>query len=447
MRIAKLLAENVKRLKVVELELGAGITKFTGKNGQGKSSVLDSILYALGGVDVIPDEPIRRGQAQGLIKVVLAEGEESLLQVTRAFSSRGTELSIIDKSGRKQDSPQKFLYRLLGKISFDPLSFIRMKSADQVEQLKALVKLDVDPDALDAENKADYDTRRIVSREKAALASQLDAMREPPAGLPEKPIDITALVKELEDAGSQNTHIQAMRMEKTRHEQLAGQLTNESLLKMERAVTLRRQAEEMESESAQEMESALVHQEKWKAITVPEPIDTAELTERIKNASATNRELEAKTRRDAIAQQLKAKIEEEAAITARMSDRDDQKRRAIASAEMPIEGLSFEAGKVYYNGFPIDQASGAEQLRVSMSIAMAMNPTLKMLLIRDGSLLDEDSMKVLEEVVAENDYQVLMEMVDSSGDVGIVMEDGAVKSTPATRKKPPQQAELEEAGA
>ena len=50
-----------------------------------------------------------------------------------------------------------------------------------------------------------------------------------------------------------------------------------------------------------------------------------------------------------------------------------------------------------------------------------------MIRVRDGSLLDEDSMQILAEMATEADYQVWVERVSTSGQGGIYIEDGRVK--------------------
>jgi hypothetical protein len=110
-----------------------------------------------------------------------------------------------------------------------------------------------------------------------------------------------------------------------------------------------------------------------------------------------------------------------------MESRTEQKQKAIASAKMPVKGLSFGDGIVLYKGVPIEQASSAEQLRVSCAIGMAGNPKLRVMIIKDGSLLDSDSLKLLAGMAKDQDFQVWVERVDASGQVGIVMEDGHVK--------------------
>ena len=95
---------------------------------------------------------------------------------------------------------------------------------------------------------------------------------------------------------------------------------------------------------------------------------------------------------------------------------------------MPIEGLGWNETEVSYKNIPFEQLSGAEQLKISMAIAMASNPKLKVVLIKDGSLLDQDNLKVIEEMAKEKDWQVWIESVDESGKIGIYIEDGEIKS-------------------
>jgi hypothetical protein len=95
---------------------------------------------------------------------------------------------------------------------------------------------------------------------------------------------------------------------------------------------------------------------------------------------------------------------------------------------MPIKGLSINDDGVIYNSIPFNQISSAEQLKVSLSIAMSMNPTLRVIRIMDGSLLDDDNLKLISEMAKDNDYQIWIEKVDSSGKVGFYIEDGSIKN-------------------
>jgi DNA repair exonuclease SbcCD ATPase subunit len=183
-----------------------------------------------------------------------------------------------------------------------------------------------------------------------------------------------------------------------------------------------RQADSEDS-SANELETKLQSAE-----PLPAPIDVTNIRAKLDTAKATNAAIALRNQRDRTngeAEKLEAEAE---ALTARMAAREEEKLTAIKSAKMPLDELGFGDGYITYDGLPFDQASDAEQLRVSAAIAMAGNPKLKVIRIRDGSLLDEDSLQMLANMARERGYQVWIERVDSSGKVGIVMEDGMVKS-------------------
>jgi hypothetical protein len=116
----------------------------------------------------------------------------------------------------------------------------------------------------------------------------------------------------------------------------------------------------------------------------------------------------------------------QADLTVLIEALDDSKARAVAAAHMPIEGLAFDDEGVTYNGLPFRQCSASEQLRVSVAMCMAVNPTVRVIRITDGSLLDSDSLALIAEMAGANDFQVWCEVVDESGQLGITIEDGSV---------------------
>jgi hypothetical protein len=112
-----------------------------------------------------------------------------------------------------------------------------------------------------------------------------------------------------------------------------------------------------------------------------------------------------------------------------MLDALDAKRDAsLAAAKFPVDGLGFTDDGVTFKGVPFGQASSAEQITVSLAMAMALNPKLRVIRILDGSLLDPDSMQTIAAMAGENDYQVWVERVSDTSGVGVVIEDGEVQS-------------------
>jgi hypothetical protein len=101
---------------------------------------------------------------------------------------------------------------------------------------------------------------------------------------------------------------------------------------------------------------------------------------------------------------------------------------------MPVEGLTFDATGLFYRGVPLEQASDGEKLMVSLGISMALNPTLRVLSIKDGSLLDEKNKSIIRKTLAEKKiedgegYQLWYESVGTDGKAGILIEEGEVKN-------------------
>ncbi len=61
-------------------------------------------------------------------------------------------------------------------------------------------------------------------------------------------------------------------------------------------------------------------------------------------------------------------------------------------------------------------------------MGLAMNPKLKVILIRDGSLLDKDNFTMIAEMAAVADAQVWVEAPPEGDDVSIIIEDGMIST-------------------
>jgi DNA repair exonuclease SbcCD ATPase subunit len=422
MKILRFEAENIKKLKVVAIKPDGNIVEITGPNGSGKSSVLDAIYYALAGAKDIPSQPIRRGQLKAHVKLELGE-----ITVVRKFSKdAGTSLIVEAKNGARFPTPQRLLDEMLGKLTFDPLEFSRMDPKKQLDQLRSMVKLEVDLDKLDADNRTDFEKRTDLNREIKSLDAQGFGFTFPD-DTPDEEIDVSKLAQELEAAGQKNADLARLGSKRDDLMRSASSQTEAAYRYRQLAEQRRREAADNDDLAEKAIAESLRLNRLADGIVIEAPSDTGEVRELINSARGINANVAKKKQQAAIYAQAKQKRAAAEALSDAMSARLTAKRDAIAAAKMPIEGLSFGEGEVVYNGLPFAQASSAEQLRISVAVAMAANPKLKVLRIQDGSLLDENSMKILSAMAAESDYQIWIERVDTSGKVGVVMEDGNVK--------------------
>jgi DNA repair exonuclease SbcCD ATPase subunit len=415
MQILSLQADNFKRLRAVEITPRGEMILVSGRNAQGKSSVLDAISAALSGAGACPADPIRHGEQSAQIRLDLGE-----VVVTRRFTPGGSTLTLTNAEGAKFGSPQKMLDSLLGALTFDPLEFTRMKAREQFDQLRTVAKVELDLDRLEALNKGDFDKRTDLNREAKAARAQLEGLRVPPAEIP-APRDVAQLVQQVQDASQARMMAQRERDERR-------WIQNAVDLKRSEIETLRQKAILLQAEV-----KALLPQLEAELDT-PDPTDFDAAIETINDQIRTAQSHNETVQQHRQAAARKAELEtlavtkETAAqgLTEAMAARQTAKEQALAAAKFPVPGLSLGDGQVLFNNVPLAQASSAEQLRISTALAMAANPQVKVVLIREGSLLDEQGLHLVAEMATAKGYQVWVEKVDSSRGIGVVIEDGSV---------------------
>jgi predicted ATP-dependent endonuclease of OLD family len=409
MKIVSLAAENFKRLIAVEITPTGNMVQITGKNGSGKTSLLDALWVALAGAGVAQPVPIRTGEKSARIRLDLGE-----IIVTRTFKKTEggavtTAITVENADGARFPSPQRMLDDLLGSLSFDPLAFARMAPREQFNELRRFVP-GVDFDAIEAQNKADYATRTDVNRRWKQAETRAAAITVPP--VTGEPLDEAALVDELQRAGEQNAAIARAVAAKEASQRAEAQYLTEADHLEQKARELRAAAK---VEAAKPIPAAGV------------PVDVSAIRARIEKAheAAGHRaKLDERERLRAEADALEA---ESAALSLAMEQREEAKQAAVAAAKMPVPGLGLADGAVTLDGVPFEQASDAEKLKVSVALAMASNPKLRVVRVRDGSLLDADSLQLLGEMADTFDMQCWVESVSNGEKVGFVIENGELK--------------------
>ena len=420
MKIIRLAAENVKRLVAVEITPEGNVIEITGKNGAGKTSVLDSIWWALAGNRTHQAVPVRRGETEAVISLDLGD-----IKVRREFSVREpkngaasgqtvTRLFVESAEGARYPSPQKMLDELVGSLTFDPLAFSRMAPREKLAVLRGFVG-GVDFEAEAAADRLEYQNRRDTNRTAKDSRTRMAGIQVPEVEGDEP--DLAVIERAQNEAWAHN--------KKRRARITAIQNADRSLEVSASGVAA----------IAEQLEKARANQLRLEAIRTEFPAPEAERDEQAlsiamneaRNLVGAHRERRgALTRRNdekTLAERAEA---ESKRLTEAMAARATRLAKAVADADMPVPGLSLTQDGVLLEGLPLEQASDAEQLRLSCSIAMAQSAKLRVIRVRDGSLLDPDSMAILREMAADRDYQVWIERVDTSGKVGIVIEDGKV---------------------
>lgn len=432
MKIIELSVERIKRILAVALKPSGEIVTIAGKNGAGKSTLLDSIEWALGGARGIQAKPIRKGETTGRIQVKLGDQDVELI-VTRTFSEgKRPELTVTTADGfTPPGGAQAVLDKLLGDLSFDPHAFDRMDEREKFNELLRVFPIGVDPVQIKGLNDTDYAKRTEVNRE-AKQKRQLAAAVIVPTEIPADRADESALIDQMQEAAESNAQIEQRKAKRADAEREVVNLTAEAKKARDSAIELRRQADAYDvTADRAEDETAELRKKLDSAPPLPEVIDISAIRAKLEAAQAANRTYDSAQAAIAKRAELNTAAEvaeaESSNLTSRMAAREKEKAEAIATAKFPVAGLSVGDGVVTLDGLPLEQASTSDRTKVSVAIAMAANPQLRVILIRDGSLLDEASLAQIESMAKDADYQVWIERVDSTGTVGFVIEDGSVK--------------------
>lgn len=411
MNIVSLESNNIKRLKAVQITPDGNVVVIGGNNGQGKTSVLDSIIYALGGKDTHCAQPVRQGEDKAKVVCTLDNG----LTITRTFTKEGgSALSVTNDVGAKFSSPQSMLDALVGKLTFDPLAFSRMEPKKQAEIVRNLVGLDFSE--ADKQRKADFEERTELNREIKTLRLTRDGITLIDH-VPAEEVVVATLLDELAKTRKHNDQASERHQDVKKIEGRLAQAETyiaDLKTKLEQAITLQGQLQAQHTSESAELVN-------WPLI------DETPTLAAISGAQETNR-MVAENKRFAT---LTASIEEQEAKAQTLTDEitaiDKYKADSLAAAKFPVDGLSFTEEGVLLNGLPFDQASDAEKIRVSISMGFAMNPDLKVILIRDGSLLDEDSLRSVAEMARAQGGQVWIERVGKGDECSVIIEDGQVE--------------------
>ena len=421
--IVRLRIENLMRIELADITPpGKGIVLVSGKNGAGKTSVLESFMMAAGGKRFQPPEPIREGQKRAEVLAELVGDNGTELTVTgRWHRKRGTgdtefAVEIVPKGGRSLGRPYDVLQQFFSLTSFDPLEFVRVEGPKQAQMLKDLLGLTEAFERWDAERKKLYDERTVANREVDRAKAQL-------AGCPD-PGDIAAVsVAALAEA-----HCGAVNQQRANDRKRQELADAETIAERTGAEIdeLNRRLAALRLRHGQELEQVDALATKVSGLVEPNMDDIAK---QLAEAEETNKRADQHAKYVELAKTFNDATGRSETLTAQIGEIDQQKADALVAAEMPVVGLSLGEAGVEYQGRPLCQLSHWEQNRVSAAVGAAMNPRLNAMFIRQGSLADDDSLHDLAEFAEAYGIQIWVESVlprDGFADYVVRIEEGRV---------------------
>ena len=416
MKIRMLRVDNLKGVKHVEIKPGENVIVIAGNNGAGKTSVLDAVAWGLLGgreMEKTP-KPIREGEEEA--KVVI-ELDDFIVQKKWTDKTKTGYLQVVGKDNTKYSRPQELLSGFIGKLTFDPGEFSELRAKEQRFMLVDLVGIKDKLAVLDEKRGKLFDERTLVSRDVRKTEAIFEALPIPDKDLPENPVSVMEISGKLRRAIEANNDIDMVKNAVGRNKENLENYNEEIDMLMQKIDSLKVNIE-TENKS---LENNL------KFIKGSQTIDIKPIEEEIQKAEMVNSRIsEAREFRE-LDKKLQGITGEVKTLSGAIGKLDNEKEATIKDAPMPIEGLGIEDDFVSFRGIPYNQLSKSEQIKVSVKIAMAMNPDLRVILMTYGSLLDDDAMDYMEKVSKEEDYQIWVERISIDKYSDVILVDGEVK--------------------
>lgn len=423
MKLIRLEALDFKRLSAVAIDADTqNPIVLTGDNGQGKTSVLDAIMWALTRSGV--EKPIRNGAESATVALTLSDGSSRTYTVRRKAKGANAYLDITAEDGSKMPSPQKFLDAMIGNLAFDPEAFTRLNAKQQAEALRQAVGLDTTD--LDTAHKAAYAQRTEANRVKD-IAEKAYKGCPVVSNQPLEPKDAAALVKQRDDLQGE------LRMRDTAADSLESCEVNIAdaearIKKLEQELTdlrgrlgsLEADRTSLQSAYSKRVEATKDHEDRIAKLNE----ELAGITEHNAKITEHNRQIEDRNTKHAAYQTaLKRATELDNEVKRIVSEKEQR----IAAAKFPVPGLAIEDDTVLVNNVPFSDLNTAERIKISTLIAMHQFPDLKIIFVREGALVSRANLAVLADLAKQNDYQLWLEKFsEEPEDDSIHIHDGHI---------------------
>ncbi len=403
MKINKLEIENVKRIKAVKIEpTKDGLTIIGGKNNQGKTSVLDSIAWALGGERFRPSQAQREGSViPPNLKIVMDNG----LIVER--KGKNSDLKVTDPSGKK--AGQQLLNEFIEQLALDLPRFMSANGKEKANTLLHIIGVDAKLADLEKQETELFNSRQALGR----IADQKEKYaKEQPyfPDAPDTPVSASELIRRQQEILAKNGENQRLRANLHRLEQERQQV-NDQLSDL-----LRKQAEVEEKLRVAKLSAEDLHDE-----------STAELEKSLADIDEINRKVRANLDKDKAEEDAKHYRKQYQNMTVEIENIRSEKAALLHSAELPLSGLSVADGELIYNGAKWDCMSGSDQLKVATAIVRKLNPKCGFVLLDKLEQMDLDTLQEFGQWLEAEGLQAIATRVSTGDECSVIISDGYVE--------------------
>ena len=415
MKISSFELENVKRVRAVEYEpTPDGLTVIGGKNGQGKTSILDAIAWALGGAKYAPENAQRDGAAlPPHIKITLDNG----IVVER--KGKNSELTVTDPTGER--AGQKLLDSFIDQLALDLPRFMAMSDKEKAEVLLKAVGVGDELTVLDREYQTAYYERRTVGQiadQKEKYAAGLPSYPHAPA----EPVNVLELVKKNEEIlkhNSENDRIRGLlRQTQERFAEVDDEITRLAAQMKEKTILYNK------------LKDVMIDLEKKTDSLVDESAE--EIEQQLHDADLINSRVRANQEKAKAGKEAEDARKEYDIRTEQLEQIKQSKAELLQNAGLPLPGLGVdESGCLTYQGKNWGCMSGSDQLVVAASIVRKLNPQCQFVLMDKLEQMDQDTLAAFDVWLKKEGLQVIGTRVSTGSECQIIIEDGMIKKEEA----------------
>lgn len=419
LKINKLEIENVKRIKAVKVEPSLnGLTIIGGKNNQGKTSVLDSIAWALGGERFKPSQATREGSVIPLtLHIVMNNG----LVVER--KGKNSTLKVMDPSGQK--AGQQLLNEFVEELALNLPKFMNSSGREKAQILLQIIGVGDTLDTLEKEEKELYNERLYIGR----TADQKEKYAKEQPFYPDVPKELvspTELIKQQQEILARNGENQRKRdnLETLQYQCVR---LNTDIAELEETLKEKRQALELVKNDVEIAKMSVADLQDQ---------STAELEDSIANIEEINRKVRANLDKDKAEEDALHYRNQYNELTKKIDEIRDKEKKLLDTAELPLPELFVKDGELVYLGQKWDNMSGSDQLRVATAIVRKLNPNCGFVLLDKLEQMDMDTLQEFGAWLEAEGLQAIATRVSTGDECSILIEDGYVvdQERPAEQK-------------
>ena len=460
---------------ISETELDGRSIEVTGSNGVGKTSIIDSIKYALTN-DSSRDYVIKNGENEGEIFIETDTG----LTIDRKKRVNQADYKNIRQDGKPVQSPEAFVREQFTPLQIDPVKFTQMSRQEQNRIILDLIEFDWDlnwikekfgeiPQGVDyqqnilqvlndiqSEKGVYFQTRQDINREirnKTAFIS--DIAKDIPQGFQAEKweaYDLSEAYTKITKAQEYNSRIERAKLFKDSYDnKVRGYQAEMEIAVSNLKSAIAAEREQLTSEIERKKAEIKAAEDKLNSLsdkiadktkifeseyrekvakldsdikvadeyTGKQLVDISAMQAEVKTAEEMKKHLNEYKRMKSMQNELETLEEHSKSLTSKIELARELPGEILKTATIPVKGLTVKDGIPLINGLPVSNLSEGEQLQLCVDVALSKPNSLQIILIDGAEKLSEKNRLALYEKCKEKGLQFIATRTTDGDDLEV----------------------------